>query len=222
MLYISVLDLRSQLLYIACKPIYVAVTRQTDEELEELRRNPSRYKSPDRQVPRVRLRSPSVESVYEPTSAHQNEPITIDLEEDDTPPLYQPVATVPPTIRKPNLKRSRPASQIVFVDLCSSDEETAEEAPVEAAEEDPESDSSPCASTDENRDPMQEQVVRDVCIEPVYLRSPLGTPSKLCAKPYVYPADSTSSWLSNLNVEGVEPRRDSFLMNVAPTLKSSP
>ncbi|XP_014210130.1 uncharacterized protein LOC106640567 [Copidosoma floridanum] len=83
------LDLPSQLKYLSCKPIYVVVERLTDEQLEELKRDPSRYKSPERQVPQFRPRSPSIESVlsFEAEPGDESNPIEIiDLEDDDLPP----------------------------------------------------------------------------------------------------------------------------------------
>ncbi|XP_011497464.1 PREDICTED: uncharacterized protein LOC105361877 [Ceratosolen solmsi marchali] len=216
------LDLRSQLLYIACRPIYVIVTRLSDEELEQLKRDPSRYRSPERKVPRIRPRSPSIETFFEPNIGEDPNPIVIDLETDE-PSILPPskavfdrsalttMATIASMAKKTyrkncnRAKRSKPLKPIIFVDLCSSDDEMLED-----------EDSSPCISTDENRDPMRRAKTTstmEVCVDPNFLCTSLLTPSKLCTKPCIYPADSTSGWLTNLNIDGDQSR--SFLKHVS-------
>ncbi|XP_058791834.1 uncharacterized protein LOC131664610 [Phymastichus coffea] len=77
------IDIRSQLLYVACKPLYVKMIEQTEEELEELKFNPSRYRTPTPEVPRIRERSPSIEQDYDPLPGDESNPIIIDLDDDD-------------------------------------------------------------------------------------------------------------------------------------------
>lgn len=271
----SALDLRSQLLYVSCKPIYVAMERLSEDELEALKRDPSRYKSPERKVPRYRPRSPSIETVFDPQPGDESNPIIIDLDDDEpslpppTPPppatvptflLITNVATVSPTVRpsiqqnhspatnskpvtytvKTGVKRSKSSSTpmtttrqsidkpIIYVDLCSSDDEMPEEEQVEEIEVGDLSSSSACISSDENRDPIQKSRSSTTASTEVssYLRNSLLTPTKVIAKPCIYPADSTSNWLANLNTD--TQRRESsgpsgFLKHATPpALKSSP
>ncbi|XP_003424519.1 uncharacterized protein LOC100679115 [Nasonia vitripennis] len=272
-----VLDLRSQLLYVSCKPIYVAMERLSEGELEALKRDPSRYKSPERKVPRYRPRSPSVETVFDPLPGDEFNPIIIDLDDDEpslppptpTPPppaipsfrlVITNVASVSPTVRpsiqqndssathsKPatytvrtGVKRSKSLSTpmtttrqsinqpILYVDLCSSDDEMPEEDQVEEIEVGELSSSSACISTDENRDPIQKLRSPTTASTNVssYVRSSLLTPTKVIAKPCIYPADSTSNWLANLNTDTQhrESSGSSGFLKLAtpPTLKSSP
>lgn len=103
---VSALDLKSQLLFLSCKKIYVAVERQSNEELEELRKNPSRYKSPERQIAIARPRSPSVERVsITPTIENRSTPIVIDLIDDDDEEENPVIAIdddeVPPVVSTP-------------------------------------------------------------------------------------------------------------------------
>jgi hypothetical protein len=199
----------------------VVVTRLSDEELEELKRDPSRYKSPERKVPRIRPRSPSVETIFE-NNVEESNPIVIDLEDDE--PISLPpsksvfdrsalttMATITSITKKNHVrkcntaKRSKPLKPIIFVDLCSSDDEVVED----------EDDSSLCISTDENRDPMQRSKTTstmEVCVDPNFLCNSLLAPSKLCNKPCIYPADSTNNWFTTLNIDD-QPR--SFLKHVS-------
>lgn len=94
------LDLRSQLIYLSCKPIYVAVERLSDEQLEELKRDPSSYKCPEPQIKIHRPRSPSVESIYEDEEQINDSSSgieIIDLDDDE------PIPTILPRPQQPQV-----------------------------------------------------------------------------------------------------------------------
>ena len=251
------------------------VNRLTEDELEKLQRDPSRYRSPERKVPRVRLRSPSVEHVHEPTYDDEPIPIVIDLVDDDNESVTSPTPTPPPSAPLPStqplptyrplvpmpslsstinftplpatsrvsslrcrptptpsptsttptsMKRPKPSKPVVFVDLCSSDEEEQQSGYP-----------SPYVSIDENHDPMQTRKSTttandvtpiEVIIDPSFDNtSPLLSPnSKISAKSCIYPADSstaTGNWLTSLNVDGASTHRDSLLKN-SPRYKNTP
>lgn len=93
----SVLDIRSQLLYVACKPLYVKLSEQTEDDLEELKINPSRYRTPTPEISHLRARSPSIEPVADPIPGDQNNPIVIDLDDDDEDEIVPLPAPINPT-----------------------------------------------------------------------------------------------------------------------------
>ena len=199
--------MRSQLLYVACRPIFVRLRLLNQEEIFELQRDPSKYKSPIRQIPRPRPRAlkrrysairSNNEMTLEPQMDQGDEVIVIDDEE--IVPEGMTMATLTPIgsasgsvqsrskslpISRSMIKRhrskakhSRSAVAIMVVDLCSSDEEE---------------NSIMRVSTDENKDPMD-------CLEPETSISRTYPSSKCCPKPCIYPADSMNNRFAGNNL----------------------
>lgn len=191
-----VLNIRSQLLYVACQPIYVSMTSLNQEQIQELQHDPSKYKSPVRQVPRPRLRSLKRQqtAMSQFPFGHSGEEVIV-IDDEEIVPEEMAMATLTPIGRvsgnvytRPNsyparpaniavkrhrtkVKNSRSTSAIMVVDLCSSDEEES---------------SSKRISTDENKDPMD-------CSEPETSFSRTFSSGKFCPKPCIYPVDATNN-----------------------------
>lgn len=201
------MDFPSQLSYLSCKPLYVVAEKLAGERLEELKEHPERYKTPEPQINTLRANTPEpapipspvvVESKYRPPNPS---PIIIDLddEEEDNDCKPPPTLTLAPkpaqqsvipvfnrTSSKPGpAKRPKTSAKpVIYVDLCSSDEE--------------DNNLSPCMSTDENRDPLRK--MPEVSIEPHFMSGLSGT--KLFSKPLVFHNDSRIAWQTNKNVDG--------------------
>lgn len=200
-----VLSLRSQLMYIACRPIYVSITSLNLEQIMELQRDPSKYKSPDRQVPRPRLRR--LKKQQTPIRSSQRHRVDnaediIVIDDEEIVPEEMSMATLAPIESAPGIvhsrskslsmrptsmhikkhrtraKHSRSVGTIMVVDLCSSDEEDC---------------SSLRISTDENKDPMN-------CSEPETSFSRTCSSNKLCPKTCIYPAGSTNNRFAGNNL----------------------
>lgn len=199
--------MRSQLLYIACRPIYVVVSRLGLEAIAELKLDPSKYKPPVRRItPRTRPRPlskvrqahNSILSLKRKLSAdrhNDNRTKVVEMTIEKVPANQPAVCPsrfataddlVEITVIKEPVKqlptkittyRSEPPKKILIVDLCSSDEE---------------SDSAP-KSSDENRDPMRTVESSNNNRTTVFMKN-LAL-NKFRSKPSVYPADSTSDWL---------------------------
>lgn len=200
------LNLRSQLLYVACRPIYVSMTLLNQEEIQELQRDPSKYKSPVRQVPRPRPRSLKRkysafrygnQMAHGQRMDHGDDVIVIDDEEivpeEMSMATLTPIGSASGSVRsrarnismprsmkrhRSKTKHARSTVAIMVVDLCSSDEEE---------------NSSMRVSTDENKDPMD-------CLEPETSLSRTFPSSKLCPKPCIYPADSMNNRFAGNNL----------------------
>ncbi|KAG7206988.1 hypothetical protein KM043_000879 [Ampulex compressa] len=205
------LSIRSQLLYVVCRPVYVFLTRLSQEQIDELRRDPTKYRCPIRRIsihkngPTSRRRSKSRIGLSSKRKApEEDSELVVEEEEREgagghgmpvidaavtstTTPTDATAAATPTgaltafntvTIAKPlkdGTTQQKSGNGVAVINLCSSDEEE---------------DSSVPASSDENRDPMN----TDVDIRKSLLRK--LTPNKLCAKPCIYPADTTD-WLSD-------------------------
>ena len=183
------------------------MTLLNQEQIKELQRDPSKYKSPVRQVPRVipqrfkrqqsALRSSQVEITFGHPMEQGEDIIVIDDEEivpeEMTMATLAQIGSISGSFhdRSKNLsirsiskrhrskaKNSRSTAAIMIVDLCSSDEEDNANMRI---------------STDENKDPMD-------CLEPETSFSRSFSSSKLRPKPCIYPADSTNNRFAGNNL----------------------
>ncbi|KAL6418580.1 hypothetical protein ACFW04_011998 [Cataglyphis niger] len=163
------LSIRSQLLYVTCRPIYVVLTRLSEKQIDELKKDSSKYQCPQksinvRKVLLMRRVGPACKTKSKKATCEQNvvvsskrkaplgnelDPIIVEDEDADInatakETLIAFTAVKSPLddveIIKPIKERKCPSNTIMLIDLCSSDEE-----------ENDQSSRTPC---DENRDPM--------------------------------------------------------------------
>lgn len=155
------LSIQSQLLYATCRPIYVALTRLSETQIDELKKDPSKYQCPQksinvRKVSLMRKAGPACKTKSKKTCHMRNTPVSSKRKaplEDDVDPIEEDANT---TSTKEalitlaavksftdNAETTKPAkekkcpSRIMLIDLCSSDEEEND-----------------LSTRDENRDPL--------------------------------------------------------------------
>ncbi|XP_043268189.1 uncharacterized protein ova [Venturia canescens] len=204
-----VLSIRSQLLYMSCKPIYVSVERLSEAQIAELRRDPTKYKCPVGGITsRVRLR-PGPKSLpkcrradrssltlkgkkldverrrmSESTMLHDTRTNAV-LNSKLSTEILEDFAVITPIEETSSQSSNRSndvdklsKKNIVFVDLCSSDEEN-ETVPF---------------SADENRDPLRRNSSTMTNNKSSLVKN--LTNNKFRAKSCVRASpDSTSDWL---------------------------
>lgn len=162
------LSIRSQLLYATCRPIYVVLTRLSEKQIDELKKDSSKYQCPQksinvRKVLLMRRVGPACKTKRKKATCEQNafvslkrkalenelDPIVVEDKDVGITTTASKETLIAFTAVKPPLdnvetaksvKERKCPSTIMLVDLCSSDEE----------ENDP-SNRAPC---DENTDPM--------------------------------------------------------------------
>ncbi|XP_034942151.1 uncharacterized protein ova [Chelonus insularis] len=168
-----ILSLRSQLLYITCRPIYVRLEKLTDEEIEDLKNHPWKYKcpSPDlylkhhsRIVMRIgrKIVGGSKRKYYSnvqviPAKKGKNSKAGVNNNNN----YYNNnslLASDQSIVRTPVIQKTVEQKKILLVNLCSSDEE------------DGGTDSR--ISSDENRDPLNkfESSSRTACLKNLALQ----------------------------------------------------
>lgn len=164
-----VLSIRSQLLYATCRPIYVVLTRLSEKQIDELKKDSSKYQCPQksinvRKVLLMRRVGPACKTKSKKATCEQNvvisskrkaplgnelDPIIVEDEDaginttaKETLIAFTAVKSSLDNLEtiKPIKEKKCPSSTIMLIDLCSSDEE-----------ENDQSSRTPC---DENRDPM--------------------------------------------------------------------
>lgn len=162
-----VLNIRSQLLHATCRPIYVVLTRLSEKQIDELKKDSSKYQYPQKSInvrnvllmkrvgPACKTKSKKASeqntsficSKRKAPLGNELDPIIVEDEDLNTTAketLITFTAIKPPVDNmetiKPIKERKCPSSAIMLIDLCSSDEE--------------ENDQSSRAPCDENRDPM--------------------------------------------------------------------
>ncbi|XP_032675819.1 uncharacterized protein LOC116846284 isoform X2 [Odontomachus brunneus] len=204
-----VLSIQSQLLYAACRPIYVVVAQLSQKEIEELKQNPLQYQPPTiagkviltrkagpacktRSQQKVHAQNASVSSRRRTPLGNESDPIVVEDDETiNTASVTE--ASSASTVVRPSLvddaeptrtvkeKRSScPTSSIMLIDLCSSDEEGDRCTPTPAC--------------DENRDPMNSA---ESTITRSFVRKVTST-NKHYTKPYICPAPSPDRLSSNV------------------------
>lgn len=155
------LSIQSQILYATCRPIYVVLTRLSKKQIDELRKDPSKYQCPRksikvREILLMRKAGPACKTKSR-TGRTQNASSKrkAPLEDDIDPIIGEKEANVSTSTTKETLialaavkpftdkeEATKPAKEkkcprIMLIDLCSSDEEEND-----------------LSTRDENRDPM--------------------------------------------------------------------
>jgi len=147
-----VLSIPSQLLYVACRPIYVVLNKLSEKQIDELKRNPSKYKSAKNHMPKISLTrksGPACKTKPRKINHHkqnvfaslkpkaplgdESDPIVV---EDEGADISTSTATTKEALIEFNdvkscfmynaksiKKRKYPSSTVTLIDLCSSDEE---------------------------------------------------------------------------------------------------
>jgi len=160
-----VLSIQSQLLYATCRPIYVVLTRLSERQIDELKKDPSKYQCPQKNVnvrkvslmrkigPACKTRSKKIVHARN-VSSKRKAPL-----EDDVDGLVIEEANISASAKETLIalaavksftdnaeaiklakEKKCPSRTITLIDLCSSDEE--------------EIDLNTRMPCDENRDPM--------------------------------------------------------------------
>lgn len=201
------------MLYVACQPIYVSMTSLNQEQIQELQRDPSKYESPVRQVPRPRLRSlKRQQTAVSSNQCHftfgnrmDNGEDIIVIDDEEIVPEEMALATFTPIERisgnvhnRSNSSAVRPSSITVKRHRTKVKHSRSTNAimVVDLCSSDEEENSSKRISTDENKDPMD-------CSEPETSFSRTFSTSKFCPKPCIYPVDTTNNRyaVSNLSTD---------------------
>jgi len=145
-----VLSIPSQLLYIACRPIYVLLNKLSEKQIDELKRNPSKYKCAKNNIPKILLTrksgpacktKPKKLNHYEQNAfvslkpkaplGDESDPIVVEDEGVDINTAttkealieFNDVKSCFMYNAKSIKKRKYPSSTVTLIDLCSSDEE---------------------------------------------------------------------------------------------------
>lgn len=167
-IFSSVLSIQSQLLYATCRPIYVVLTRLNESQIDELKKDPSKYQYPQRSINVRKLllmkkAGPACKTKLRKTAHTQNVSVSskrkAPLEDDVDTIVVEEEANISASAKetlialaavksftdnaeatKPAKEKKCPSHTIMLIDLCSSDEE--------------ENDLNTRTSCDENRDPM--------------------------------------------------------------------
>ncbi|XP_018359013.1 PREDICTED: uncharacterized protein LOC108758515 isoform X2 [Trachymyrmex cornetzi] len=164
------LSIQSQLLYATCRPIYVVLTRLNERQIDELKKDPSKYQYSQKSSINVRkllltrkagpacktksrktahMQKVSVSSKRKAPLEDDVDPIVIEEEETNISASAKETLIALAAVKsftdnaeatKPAKEKKCPSHTIMLIDLCSSDEE--------------ENDLSTRTSCDENRDPM--------------------------------------------------------------------
>jgi len=162
-----VLNIRSQLLYATCRPIYVILTRLSEKQIDELKKDSSKYQCPQKNINvrkvllmrrvgpacKTKLKKATFENASFVSSKRKapsgNELDPIIIEDEDISTTAKETLITFTAIKssvdnmetiKPIKEKKCPSSTIMLIDLCSSDEE--------------ENDQNNRTTCDENRDPM--------------------------------------------------------------------
>lgn len=158
------LSIQSQLLHATCRPIYVALTRLSEKQIDELKKNPSKYQYPQksinvRKVLLTRKAGPACKTKSRKTTHMRNTPVSSKRKaplEDDVDPIVEEDANICTSTKealiafaavksftdnaettKSAKEKKCPSRTIMLIDLCSSDEEESD-----------------LSTRDENRDPL--------------------------------------------------------------------
>lgn len=184
------LDINSQILYAACRPVCVILRRLSQKQIEESKRNFLKHSS-SAIKPLYRKAGPASKTKFKQYETNlmlkskvsevpEFEPMIIEEEFMPTTQFQTSITSVNnysenKFVSEDEIKETVPCSvtqkSIVFIDLCSSDEEEV----------------SSVHTSDENRDPMNSLYKENLL--------PNLTTNKVCSKACIYPANSTNHWL---------------------------
>lgn len=159
------LSIQSQLLYATCRPIYVVLTRLNERQIDELKKDPSKYQYSQRSINvrkllLMRKAGPACKTKSRKMAHTQNISVSskrkASLEDDVDSIVVEEEANISASAKETLIalaavksftdnaeitkEKKCPSHTIMLIDLCSSDEE--------------ENDLNTRTSCDENRDPM--------------------------------------------------------------------
>lgn len=186
-----VLNIKSQILYAGCRPVYIILTRLNQKQTEELKLNSSKHKNCTAKTLRKKIGPASktklkceIASSLQPSIEENKQKVEPMVIEDESKPAVKFTNFVAPIncyseskiVDTNRTKEITPCSvtqnSIMLIDLCSSDEEDISNINV---------------TSDENQDPMN-SLLNDRLLE--------NLPShKICSKACIYPTRSTNQWL---------------------------
>jgi len=142
-----VLSIQSQLLYATCRPIYVVLTRLNERQIDELKKDPSKYQCPQKNVnvrkvslmkkigPACKTRSKKIvhaRNVSSKRKAPLEDDIDLVVEEANISAPAKETLIALATVKsftdnaeaiKLAKEKKCPSRTITLIDLCSSDEE---------------------------------------------------------------------------------------------------
>lgn len=176
-----ILDIKSQILYAACRPVFVTLTKLNQKQIEDYKqnslkhRNSSTRRSYKKAGPVSKTKLKTLEEVpVKKMITEESMPIT----QSNTPFITSvnnysenKSITKDSTNEITEITYSVKQKSIMVIDLCSSDEEEIEKT----------------LKSDENRDPMNSILAENSL--------PTLSPNKVCSKACIYPANSTNHWL---------------------------
>ncbi|XP_046831800.1 uncharacterized protein LOC124429946 [Vespa crabro] len=184
------LDINSQILYAACRPLYVILTRLNQTQIEESKRNSLKHSSSAIKplykkagpASKTKLKQYETNLMLKSKISEETElePMIIEEESMPTTQLKRSITSVNyysknRFVSEDKIKEMVPCSvtqkSIMVIDLCSSDEEEI----------------STVHTFNENRDPMNSLFKENLL--------PNLSTNKVCSKACIYPANSTNHWL---------------------------
>lgn len=184
------LNINSQILYAACRPFYVILTRLHQKQIEESKRNSLKHPSSAIKplytkagpASKTKLKQYETNLMLKSKISEKTElePMIIEEESMPTTQLKTSITSVNyysenKVVNEDKIKEVIPCSvtqkSITVIDLCSSDEEEV----------------SSVHTSDEIRDPINSLFKENLL--------PNLSTNKVCSKACIYPANSTNHWL---------------------------
>lgn len=211
------LSIESQLLYATCRPIYAVLTRLNEKQIEELKRDPSKYQSPQnanmRKVSITRRVGPACKTRSRSAVYAQNTSVSSKRKApvgDESDPIVVEDDEVISQVLTASTEEALTASNAVksFTGKMEPTRSTREKKSgtrsaiilidlCSSDDEEKEEDQSTVIPCDENKDPMNSAE------SPKFLLRKLTPNNKHYAKSYIYPAaSSTERGLSNHVLNG--------------------
>lgn len=206
-----VLSIQSQLLYAACRPIYVVVTQLSQKEIEELRQNPLQYQPPTiagkiilmrkagpacktKSRQKVHPQNASVSSRRKTPLGNKSDPIIV--EDNETSVSTASAASVREALSASTVVRPSPVDDAEPTKTVKEKKScpTSSIMLIDLCSSDEEEDRcTPTPACDENRDPMNST---ESTITRSFVRK-VTSNNKHHTKPYICPAPSPTDRLSN-------------------------
>ncbi|XP_066599673.1 uncharacterized protein ova [Prorops nasuta] len=167
------LSIPSQFLYIICRPVFVLLRELTNEQIEELKRDPSKYHRPARKATNIRP-GPASSKLRNYLRLSQKRKLSMQDEttkESKTSSQELHTDTGEKEMSQKQKQNIFSEKSITLINLCSSDEDD---------------DLEHFASSDENRDPSN---IREIELRKSFLKKIVP---KKC---FIYPTESNGDWL---------------------------
>ncbi|XP_033342206.2 ovaries absent isoform X1 [Megalopta genalis] len=226
------LSIHSQLLYLACRPVYVLLTQLTHEQINDFRRNPLKYKCVD-QKPSIDDKEASVRTV-ENVSPNVSSKRKAPSDENDTNSMekdYDEILSNEASVGNLSLSRvteccgenditvdqsikettfcTNTSNRITVIDLCSSDDEE---------------NTVPSALSDESRKPLK--FITDADVTKSLLQNLSSTKFHLSTNPINQTSGRSNGNIFNNDSETCTSKYRSTMlnarMNISPILRPAP